>query len=305
MRRFLLFLLISSICLVASLFCNNGVLAQNENHYSLQLQGFVWDHTTLNTLIVTAANESWWNNMYLNTAVRAIGQWNEALAAFSANYSDYSYLSNLKIQPTVSNITEPGFDIYIQWSTYPPSASADEIGLSQISANYENAITNCTITLSAHSQHGDSLNEVDSQNVALHELGHSLGLGHCNYTGDLMNAYYTRGNPPEKISTLDTYGVAKIFYWETNSVNLFPIDRWFNENPVTLPSNVTYQGLPVSAKNSVSQTFADSPAGQTLILMFELLIHPEILAVVIVFIVVLVVVVLIATRKRSLIRVDS
>ncbi len=71
---------------------------------------------TLNALVVTADNESWWNPDYLSTSLRAIGQWNDAIAAFASNYSDFSYLSNLRIQPTISNISEPGFDIYITWT---------------------------------------------------------------------------------------------------------------------------------------------------------------------------------------------
>ena len=31
------------------------------------------------------------------------------------------------------------------------------------------------------------------QNIALHELGHGLGLGHSNYTDDLMYSLYTLG----------------------------------------------------------------------------------------------------------------
>ena len=61
------------------------------------------------------------------------------------------------------------------------------------------------------------------QNVALHELGHSLGLGHSNYTGDLMYAVYTMGiHRLKSISTLDVYGVATLFAWETNSTDILP-----------------------------------------------------------------------------------
>jgi len=66
---------------------------------------------------------------------------------------------------------------------------------------------NSTTILATRSNHGVSLNEVDLQNVALHELGHSLGLGHSNHTGDLMYGTYSIGTTPESISTLDVYGV--------------------------------------------------------------------------------------------------
>jgi hypothetical protein len=182
MRRFLLFLWIASLVLASSYVSVSLVHCQNQDKNSLQLQGFVWSRTTLNALAVTSDNESWWESTFLSTSLRAIGQWNEAIAGFAANYSDYSYLSNLNIQPKVSNTWQPGYDIYINWHESPFSNSTDEVGLSQISANYQNTIINCTIKLAVHTQHGDTMNEGDMQNIALHELGHSLGLGHSNYT---------------------------------------------------------------------------------------------------------------------------
>lgn len=177
MRRFLLFLWISSLVLAASFVSNSEVQGQSPDKYSLQLQGFVWNHSPLNALVVTADNESWWNPNYLNIMLRAIGQWNDAIAAFASNHSDFSYLSSLRIQSTVSNESQSGFDIYVNWVESPLSNTTDEVGLSQISPNYKSTIINCTTTLAAHTNHGDSLNEGDMQNVALHELGHSLGLG--------------------------------------------------------------------------------------------------------------------------------
>jgi hypothetical protein len=297
MRSFLLFLLISSLFLAACFGSISGVQAQSQNNYSVALQGFVWNHTTLKALVVAAYNESWWNPDDLNTALRAIGQWNDAIAAFASNYSDFSYLSSLSIQPTVSNETQPGFDIYINW-TQSPFSNGDEVGLSQIFPDYESTITNCTVNLAAHTHHGDALNEGDMQNIALHELGHSLGLGHSNYTGDLMSAYYTLGGPAESVSTLDVYGVATLFGWTQNSTNFYPVNAWLKENSVILPPEITYQGLPVSPENARPQTLANNPVVQTLVLMFEILIHPEIFAFAVLFIVILVIIALIPRRRK-------
>ena len=244
MRTFLLFLWISSLLLAGCFASISSVHGQSQDNYSIALQGFVWNHAPLNALVVTAENETWWNPSDLNSALRAIGQWNDAVVAFSSNYTDYSYLSSLRIQPTVSNQTEPGYDIYINW-TESSFSSSDEVGLSQISANYRSTIINCTVNLASHDQHGDSLSEGDKQNIALHELGHSLGLGHSNDTGDLMYAYYTTGSSGEAISTLDVYGVATLFSWELNAFRFYPIDHWLKQNSVVLPSSIPYKGLPV------------------------------------------------------------
>jgi hypothetical protein len=296
MRSFLIFLWVLSF-VFASCFVNYSGAQSQKDENSLQLQGFVWNHSTLNVLVVTADNESWWNPDYLSTSLRAIGQWNDAIAAFALNYSDFSYLSNLRIQPTISNISEPGFDIYITWTELPLSNMSDEVGLSQIFPNAESVIMNSTTILATHSNHGTSLNEVDMQNVALHELGHSLGLGHSNYTGDLMYAVYTMGTSPESISTLDVYGVATLFAWETNSTDFYPINDWLNENSVILPSTIEYRGLPVSSENASPQTLANNSVVQFLVLVIEILIHPEILGIILVIVLVLLIVGLISKKK--------
>jgi hypothetical protein len=298
MRRFLLFLWISSLFLAACFVSSSGVQGQSSDKYSLQLQGFVWNHSTLNVLVVTADNESWWNPAYLNITLRAIGQWNDAIAAFASNHSDFSYLSSLRIQSTVSNESQLGFDMYVNWTESSLSNKTDEVGLSQIFPNYRSTVINSTITLAGHTNHGGPLNGVDMQNVALHELGHSLGLGHSNYTGDLMYSTYTMGSSGEAVSTLDVYGVATLFAWELNTTSFYPVNDWLNVNSVILPSDITYQGLPVSPENASPQTLANNPVVQTLILMFEILIHPEIFAFVLLFFVVIVVIALIPKRRK-------
>lgn len=298
MRRFLLFLWIASLVLAGCFVSSSGVQGKSSDKYSLNLQGFVWNHSTINALLVTPYGESWWNPSYLNTELRAIGQWNEAIAAFASNYSDYSYLSSLKIQTTVSNVSQPGFDLYVNWSQFPEDNSTDEIGVSQILPNSESGIINCRTTLATHTNHGNSFDEGDMQNVALHELGHDFGLGHSNYTGDLMYYLYTLGSPAEDVSTLDVYGVAALFGWETSTAGFYPINNWLNVNSVVLPADIPYKGLPVSAQYARPQTLANNPVVQTLIFMFEVLIHPLFFALAVVFIAFLVIIVLIPKRKK-------
>lgn len=297
MHRFLVFLWVLTF-VFAACFVSGGEAQNQKDGYTIALQGFVWDHSTLNALVITADNESWWNPDYLSTSLRAIGQWDDAIAAFAGNYSDFSYLSNLRIQPKISNISEPGFDIYITWTELRLSNMSDAVGLSQIFSNAKSVIRNSTTILATHSNHGNSLNEADLQNVALHELGHSLGLGHSNYTGDLMHAVYTMGTSPESISTLDAYGVATLFAWEPNSTDFYPINDWLKENSVILPSTIEYRDLPVSPENASPQTLANNSVIQFLILVFEILIHPEILAIIFIIILALLIVGLISRRRK-------
>lgn len=305
MRVFLLcFLLFSSLFIAVATFQDDAVHAESQNWYTLQLQGFAWTHTTLQALVLTPINESWWSPSYLNCVLRAIGQWNEAVTDFAANNTEFAYLSNLSIKATVSNQTMVGYDIYINWTESPLSNTSDEVGLSRIFSDGQNSIVNSSINLSAHTNHGDALNEVDAQNIALHELGHSLGLGHCNFTGDLMYPAYILKSSPQEISSLDVYGVATVFGWENNASSFYPVEGWLTKNNVSLTSDSAFHYLPVSSQNAPPKTLANNQIVETIILIIEIMLHPEFLAVI--FIVVLVAaIVLVFLRERRIRRVRA
>ena len=101
------------------------------------------------------------------------------------------------------------------------------------------------------------MSEKDMQNVAIHELGHSVGLGHANFSGDPMYFAYSLGNFPRAISTLDTYGVGVVFRWmaygaEYNSTNQGPTIY-----DVVAPPDFENDHLPVSEENLPPQSITD------------------------------------------------
>jgi len=203
----------------------------------------------------------------------------------------------VQIQPVIANESQSNFDIYINWSQFPLSNSTEIIGLAQTFENNRKTAINSTINLVTHTSHGDAVNEGDAQNIALHELGHSLGLGHSNYTDDLLYPMYALRGGEQRVSTLDMYGVASIFGWLQNPAEFYPVSGWLKQNYVILPSTIPFQYLSVSPENVRPQTLEANPIVQTLILMFQLLIHPEIGGVVLLIIVIFVVVALILRRK--------
>lgn len=280
MRRWFLILV---VLFVVGMF-NVSSLAQTQSQstYILQIQGITWDRASLNILLVKPTNLSGWDPIYLNSTLRAIGQWNDAISYFSSHYAGYDYLSLLTLQTTVSNSTEPGFDIYIGWSGYPPLSASSELGLTEPTFQ-QNTILNCSVTLSLHANHGEPLTNSDMQNIALHEIGHCLGLGHSNFTGDVMYPVYTLMSQGRGLSTLDLYGVATVFSWLSNIQG-----QQLTSNPVSLPTNIMYSYLPVSSQNAVPQTLANNPVVETLVLVYEILAHPEVTAILVIYVAVLV-----------------
>lgn len=288
-------MLLLSLLFAASFFGSQS-FASGQDVYSVDIQGFAWNHSTLQALLITSENESWWQGSFVDDAQRAIGQWGDALASFGTNNSAYSYLSDVTIASTVSNVSLPGYDLYINWTKSSLSNSSDEVGLAKTFVNGDSSIENCTISLAVQTSQGTTMRGIDMQNIALHELGHGLCLGHSNYTSDLMYSTYSLGSSPEAVSSLDAYGVARCFAWVTNTSSFRPVSHWLNVSYVTLPQGIAYTELPVSAQNQPPQTLADSPAIQFLIMMLAVLAQPIIA--VPVLIVILVFVILAAFPKR-------
>jgi len=241
--------------LVLSLSLSELVLveAQTQQEYVLALQGPTWDHSTITVLIVPRYDQPWWNPDYLNSTLRAISQWNEAISYFATNHSDFAYLSRLRLAPEVSNVTIGGFDAYVSWIEQFGNETC-EAGLTRTTYTSSNVITNSTITFSALDCIGNVLSEVDMQNVALHELGHCWGLGHANFTGDLMYYSYTLGSSVKAISTLDVYGVGTVFRWMANSEVFDPVNQWSPIYSVTLPASIEYAYIPISENNIPPQS---------------------------------------------------
>jgi hypothetical protein len=86
---------ILAFVLVLSLSLSELVLveAQTQQEYVLALQGPTWDHSTLTVLVIPRYDQTWWNPGYLNSTLRAISQWNDAISYFATSHSEFAYLS--------------------------------------------------------------------------------------------------------------------------------------------------------------------------------------------------------------------
>jgi len=216
---------------------------------SIDLQGLTWNHTIITVLIVPQSQQSWWNPSYLNSTLRAVNVWNNAILNFSSYSSQFSYLSQIRLVSSVSQTLESGFDIYITWQE--EYAGTNTLATSRPFVQLPCTIINNTITLGAKTK-TYVLNEVDMQNIAIHELGHALGLGHSDYANDIMYPQYTPKGNVIALSTLDLYGVSVVFEWLSHYPyipNICP-----SKSSISLPFYVQYGYLPISYEDLPPQT---------------------------------------------------
>ncbi len=264
---------------------------QPQDTFIIEVGGYTWNKTALKALIVTAENQSWWSQGLVNSTLRAIDDWNGAITYFSTNYTDFSYLSALNLEVTVSNQSEPGFDIYINYSQSVAISGQDSIGLTTTIPYNNGTIEKCIINLAAESQYL-VLTERDVQSVATHELAHAICIGHSNSSSDLMYPSYDVYAAQYAISTLDLYGVAKAFQWISNPEQSAPI----SQQDLALPSTIPYAYAPVS--EPAPTTISDNPIVKFLEMTGRILLDPYILPLVIVAIILFVLVGLSFRKKK-------
>lgn len=263
-----------------------------QEEYSIDLTGYTWDHSTISASVFPQENESWWEPSYLNATLHAIAQWNDAIHEFASNYTSFSYLSRISLVPTITHEVASGFDIYIGW--IGECENETRIGQSQAMVKSPCVMTKNTVCFAAKAPSGHVMTEVDMQNIAVHELGHTFGLSHCNYSGDVM--YYTVSyrETVKALSSLDLYALSTIFEWISNSTQFSSSNVCPQESSVTLPSSISYYHFPIAAENlplSPPQNLTDYIIG--------LLLRPEIQTTILVAVTLLAVVVIIRKRRKK------
>jgi predicted Zn-dependent protease len=217
---------------------------QGQEKVFMTVEGTTWGHSSLRVLIVQPANQSWWRTLYLNASLHAIDEWNSAVLIYASNYSGFSYISDLEMIPTVSLSMKPAFDIYVSWIESSSGLSESELGQSRTMYQGHTVINNSVILSTRHLDDSYNFSEADMQNIALHELGHSLGLGHSNATEDIMYPILTLKQDAIAISTLDLYAISKVFGWMNGTEPIYP-----QNTLVGLPSNISYWLLPIPARD--------------------------------------------------------
>jgi hypothetical protein len=268
-----LVLLILCLAVVA---CSVGD-SNAQSQYSIELQELTWNHSTINILLIPNEGESWWNPNVVNSTLKAVGVWNDAFADFASKYPNFAYISNLKLAPTVSTEQSHGFDVYISWVESQVNNGSDEVGLTLAYPAGQGMFLKCDITLATKNGLGLPLGDLELQNIAEHELGHALGLGHCNSTADLMYPQTGLTFEVRRISTLDAYGVVTVFGWMSGSSQFYSANKETLPPSVDLPSDIKYEYLTISKENLPPRSVFDpilNPIRSLLSTFFDFLLVP-------------------------------
>ncbi|MCX8205349.1 MAG: matrixin family metalloprotease, partial [Candidatus Nezhaarchaeota archaeon] len=165
--RYLLLLSLTLFCLAATLLCCEPARASSP---SIDLMGVAWDRLSLSVYILRGPSAS---SEYIDAVAEAFRVWDVALEAFGRRYG-YRYLASFAFTLHVVDQAPTTYDILVNFTLSQPPLG--ELGRATI-YHRDGRVAWVDITLYIHYS-AVTLSASDVYNVALHEIGHALGLGH-------------------------------------------------------------------------------------------------------------------------------
>lgn len=172
-------------------------------------------------------------------AVDALRQWNYSQAWFQQNFS----------MPA-----RPAYELILSNHTYPSgititfndtsAQSTQDLGITYWSWTLQSgriSTLECRISIALYYENGVPLNDIALRNLALHEVGHCLGLAHVPHDGDTMNHVVASPYDSKSPSTLNLYALYELSGYDGTFVP--------NDTAYFLPAAIPYKASPLVGNN--------------------------------------------------------
>lgn len=212
--------------------------------YSIELEEFRWNKFSLKVLV----NMNQWSSVDYAAAVHeALDSWVMSIRDYNNLFGEALRIISFAFYMSNINLTS-NFDIFITFTPNEIPPTSHVVGLTTYSWNRatHEPVPPVTINITTYSSTADHL---FVKNVAMHELGHALGLGHASSqstadrTPELM--YYSSSKDQVVYpSTLDLYGLTKLYQGS------------FGQS-VQLPSSIPYKMLSGVSPTAVTVSVRD------------------------------------------------